>query len=57
MKDYQKRLVEEYKQLKERLVQLDNFVKEQEGFGVEESKVGHPIEIFKMQYNAMKSYC
>ena len=39
MKDYQKRLVEEYKQLKERLVQLDNFVKEQEGFGVEESKV------------------
>ena len=57
MKDYQKRLVEEYKQLKERLVQLDNFVKEQEGFGVEESKVGHPTEIFKMQYNAMKSYC
>ena len=57
MKDYQKRLVEEYKQLKERLVQLDNFVKEKEGFGVEESKVGHPTEIFKMQYNAMKSYC
>ena len=56
MKDYQKRLVEEYKQLKERLIKLGNFIKEQEGLGVEEGKLGHPIEISEMQYNAMKSY-
>ena len=49
MKDYQKRLVEEYKQLKERLIKLGNFIKEQEGLGVEEGKLGHPIEILEMQ--------
>ena len=56
MKDYQKRLVEEYKQLKERLIKLGDFIKKQDELDKEGRDLGYPTEILKMQYNAMKSY-
>ena len=56
MKDYQKRLVEEYKQLKERLIKLGNFIKDQDGLKSEDSVLKYSVEILKMQYNTMKSY-
>ena len=56
MKDYQKRMAEEYSQLKERLIKLGNFIKDQEGLKSEDSVLKYSVEILKMQYNAMKSY-
>ena len=56
MKDYQKRMAEEYKQLKERLIKLGDFIKKQDELDKEGRDLGYLIEILKMQYNAMKSY-
>ena len=56
MKNHQKRMAEEYSQLKERLIKLGNFIKDQDGLKSEDSVLKYSVEILKMQYNAMKSY-
>ncbi|MGT2812901.1 crAss001_48 related protein [Streptococcus minor] len=57
MEDYQKRVIEEYKQLKTRFIRLKNFIKEYDKGNTQDWDLQYPIEVLKMQCHAMQVYC
>lgn len=57
MYDYQKRMIEEYKQLKTRLYRLENFIEKYDEGETQEWDLQYPIEVLKTQCHAMQTYC